>query len=313
MKSLKLTAILALAAFCAPMVTSCGSDDNDAPDSPNKSEVSDIDGTRVTGVGDCTVTYDSKGRPTVFNIEDDGIMTIDYSKGTFIGSDEMGKMNIKFNAKGFVTELSSSWNYKFTEDGITVQAKGSGTLTCSYENDVLKSIKATESSSFKAGQQSYETKGTSIMTLIWSNNNLTAIKSSEDYTKNGEKEHHEAQAKIEYGTQTNKFRQFPMAIADESEAIIPYFYSVGLVGNGPANLPVSMVVEDEEGRYSSSISYVLNPNGSIKSESTKRGSSKPETWDYTYSDITRSLMPAANKQLTPEMIRDIFLPRHARK
>ena len=98
-----------------------------------------------------------------------------------------------------------------------------------------------------------------------------------------------------YGTQQNKYKQYPAIISvNDFECL----FNMGLFGLGPNNLPTSYnevsVTEYEEyeyksesiENYTSTSTFTLNDNGSIDTEIwTSNSENYPRKYMYCYSDV----------------------------
>lgn len=307
MKTIKVWGVLALSAAVLPLVGSCSKDD--APERPSSAEVSDIDGTRVTSVGDCRIRYDENGRPYRFK-DNYSEIEIDYEKNKILFEDE--KMDVKFNGKGFITEISASWDYSENDDyrsrgeDENYHYKGSGKITFSYDkNNCLVSLKSksseteTDLSNNHKNHYSYE----ETQNFNWSKGNLKSIVYDATEEEDGDKEYYKANIDIDYGFEENKFKQFPMTFLYEFEGAYEIFFAVGLFGNGPVDLPDHIdIVEEDDYSISSDITFTLNENESISTESSRLGN-----YTYGYSKITRSELNIGQPVIKAKSIRNFFV------
>ena len=159
MKSLKLIGLAVVAAFICPALTSCSDDDDDDKGSNGGSNATDVfDGKQLTSVGDISFSYDDKGRCTGISEYGTQELSINYSKGTlqFYENDYAGgNIKIKFNGKGFITEISGTisgsedgdkWtngnlvetSCKYTENEDGEKFSGSSRSYISYGSEVNK-------------------------------------------------------------------------------------------------------------------------------------------------------------------------------
>lgn len=304
MKTLKFLSVAAVALAIAPVFNSCKSDD--APDEPNGSEAAVIDGTHVTSINNCHIGYDQHNRPVSFTDgHDEDAISIDYNANKIYFED--GELDVKFNKNGFITEMSSSWDLKYEEDGESYHSKGSGKITCSYDkNNCLTSMKETssETEKYSESKETYKYTRDAKTTLTWNNGNLVKIYSEEKENENGEKDEEHYTTDVEYSNDVNPYKQFPLSLLDAFEDGFDVFFAVGLFGNGPAYLPRSMSIEDEDGYTDSyNLTFSLNNNGSFNIEKYAN-----QTWYYGYSDISRA-GNFSGKSLKLNSIRNIF--RHS--
>ena len=290
---------LAICAMLAPVFTSCGSDDDDEPfgrpDVPSITEPGGISGNetyvRLTSLGGLPIYYDNQGR-----VEGVGnYLDIDYSRGKILMEDQ--EMNIKFNGKGYIKEISGAWDYE--DDGD--RYKGSGKMEFNY-NGGGNLIESTEIE-YEDRDKTYYEEGVTYK-CTWQGGNLVRV-NGEGYEKeDGETERYNESFIYRYGDRQNKFFQMPFSVteylldADELSVLA----AAGLFGYGPANLPSGGVESDDEGYESSfSVRFTLNKNGSIAREIFDNSS---VSWDY--SEYTRGMFveqPAAKKH----SVRSIFV------
>lgn len=263
-KNLILTAFVGAFALCA---ISCSDDDNNEP--ANGGQVSVFNGTRLTRVGDYTYSYDSKGRVETVKYNGYTDVKIDYDKKRlyFPEGEDLDFMNLTFNGSGYITSMSSSWNYT-DEDGKYV---GSGKMTFAYNGDgTLKEVSYSSSETEKDLEDGSTSKysETGSVKLTWKNGNLEKVYSKTIETEDGDKDVYEEAYTIDYSDDINEYRQWTLGlghldIAESNEALMV----AGLYGKGPKELPSMMSYSDEDG-YSTSYTmrYRLNSNGTIAVE-----------------------------------------------
>ena len=136
----------------------------------------------------------------------------------------------------------------------------------------------------------YNDKGISKTTLIWTGGNLMSFNGdSKWYDEDGQVDESSSTGIFTYGTQQNKYKQFPaiLAVSDDTG-----LFNMGLFGLGPNDLPTSyneVYVEDDGGikyekNYTST--FTLNDNGSIDTEIwTSDRDNYPRKYMYSYSDV----------------------------
>ncbi len=293
MRNFRLFGALALCAVMMPSLTSC-SDDDDDKGGDGTGGVLEIEGERLSYIsgtyGTYTLDYDSKGR--VSNVSNGyGDLDINYSKGTITiaqnGSDDTPeKYKVKFNDRGYITELANSWNETYTEDGDKYQVKGSGTVKFSYNGSgclttVSSSMSETEkdlgTGESERFSESYTTK------LTWTNGNLVKAVCKGTENDGGDKDSYSETFDIDYSTTANVYLQNPVAITeivnDDTEWDV--LAAAGLFGKGPKMLPRCVSETDDDG-YSntSNVSYTLNSVGSISTERIGY-----TTYNYNYEDV----------------------------
>lgn len=299
---------LAICAMLAPVFTSCGSDDDDEPfgrpDVPSITEPGGISGNetyvRLTSLGGLPIYYDNQGR-----VEGVGnYLDIDYSRGKILMEGQ--EMNIKFNGKGYIKEISGAWDYE--DDGD--RYKGSGKMEFEYNGDgnlVKYRVSSTEIE-YEDRDKTYYEEGFTC-TCKWQGGNLVRV-NIEGYEKeDGEMERYTGATTYDYGTRLNKYYQMPLSISveildsDEFMALA----AAGLFGYGPANLPTGGHEIDEDGYEGSfNVRFSLNENGSIAREIFDDSS---VTWGY--SEYTRGMFvdqPAPKKNA----MRSLFVRSHKR-
>lgn len=288
MKIFKRMGFIALAAMCVSSVSlySCKDQDKEEDDEPinggsgNESVIINFDGQRLSSIGPYFIYYDNSGR--VSEIEGGDInCEFNYSKGTFTYNGETGQM--KFNNKGYISELSYPWN---DIDGDYLYT-GTADYKFNYDGNRLSSIDMEYEDSYKNLQTNivnyYE--GTISENLNWEKNNLVTTSIREIGYINGDKGVWHTEYDVEYGSKTNEFNQIPIVIMDYAlvaDQILGVLGAVGLLGEGPVNLPVS-IDEIDEGRYdyTVNVSFSLNSNGSISKETYD-----DETINYRYSKFS---------------------------
>lgn len=313
MRKFRLFGALALGALMAPSLASCG-DDDDSKGGDGVGGVLEIEGERISSISGVQFEYDSKGRLTHLS-DNSGGLTIDYSKGTlYIDGSEDGEDNykVKFNDKGYITELRSSWSYTDTDGGHKYQYKGSGTVTFSYNGSGYL-VKCSNSSSETGKDLSTGASGkysqSYTTTLTWRDGNLVSAVEKGKEVDFGDTDTWREDTEIDYTSTENKFRQLPMAVSSvlNNDAVWQMIAATGLFGKGTKNFPASVSVTDEDDyTNNSSCSYRLNSVGAISTE--KFGYS---SYNYTYEEISRgSEVSERVKRFSP---RDFFMRRSSRK
>ncbi len=283
MKTFRLIGMTALSLMLVPMFSSCGGDDDDddGPDNPNTSTPTEIDGTRLTSVGEYIISYDSKGRPVKFYDTEEGeYFEINYSKGTISGFEDGDQVSFKLNSKGLLSELTASWDYTEIEDGEKINDKGTGKYTFNYKDNCLTSYTEKVSESYKnfTTGESYKSTLEETGKFSWVNGNLASltcdlVEKWEDF-----KEQDQYIVEVDYTNTDNKFRQFPASLAYSIELFDDVFWSVGLLGNGPDKLPNSITtIYNNDLESTTNVDFSLNSNGSIKREWTDW-----KSWNYGY-------------------------------
>ena len=295
-----------LMAVCAMTLSACGDDDDD---NGGGSSTSSVDNPLVNDGGllltsisyqsgssndmdTYYIYYDAKLRPYKYTYEYDDyaedVLIIDYDNGKMDMPDWDGASNLSlsFNSKGYITKVKGSWSY--SEDGDAYS--GSLEWNASYDKDGH----LTEMTTTEVQKSDENDKGISKTTLSWTGGNLVSYNSESKWYDEDGKVFDESESStgiFTYGTQQNKYKQYPAIITvDDIEGL----FSMGLFGLGPNNLPTSyneVSVEEYGGKkkedkenYTSTIT--LNDNGSIDTEIwTSDRDNDPRKYMYSYSDV----------------------------
>lgn len=292
MKSLKLIGLAVVAAFICPALSSCSDDDDDKDDNGGNggSNATDVfDGKQLTSVGDISFSYDDKGRCTGISEYGTPELSINYSKGTiqFYNNDYAGgNIKIKFNGKGYITEISGT--ISGSEDGNTYKA--SGKYTFSYSNGCLTGVHSVSKESGVDEGEKYNYSDDYKETYKWTNGNL--VETSCKYTENedGEKFSGSSRSYISYGSEVNKFRQYSLALAEALFDGIDDDYCeslslVGMFGSASVNFPTAVEQswndsDGDSGETSYTCSFTLNADETVASETNSRSSYR--TYYYSY-------------------------------
>ena len=140
----------------------------------------------------------------------------------------------------------------------------------------------------------YYEKGILKMTISWTGGNLVSYNSdSKWYDEDGQISESDSSTGIfTYGTQQNKYKQYPAIIANGID--IECLFNMGLFGLGPNDLPTSyneVSVGEYKGnkyehRENYTTTFTLNDNGSIDTEIwTSDRDNYPRKYMYSYSDV----------------------------
>ena len=299
-KTFRMVGAAALCAVLMPALSSCGSDDDDepngGPDIPGIEEEGPSGVStpvRLTSIGGVNIYYDDKGR-----VERIGnYVEIDYSKGT-IGLED-GEMDIKFNGKGYVSEISGSWDYG-VDDG---RAKGSGKMKFTYNGsgNLVRCNSSSNETYYEDGYK-YSYSETFTMDAEWKDGNLEKIEATAVEKEDGETDRDYMVTTYAYGNQINKYYQMPIALSygffDDEE--ISVLAAAGLFGIGSKYLPSALAEVEDSYTDSYRISYTLNDNGSIAREYFDNSA-----YNWNYSEITRGAFDAAPAKKAD--VRSIFV------
>ena len=292
-----------LMAVCAMTLSACGDDDDD---NGGGSSTSSVDNPLVNDGGllltsisyqsgnynymeTYYIYYDAKLRPYKCTYESNlyayDVLIIDYDNGKMDMPDYDGASNLSlsFNSKGYITKVKGSWSY--SEDGDNYS--GSLEWNANYDTDGH----LTEMTTTEEEKSDYYDKGISKTTLSWIGGNLVSYNSDSKWYYENDRvdESHSSTGIFTYGTQQNKYKQFPaiLAVSDDTG-----LFNMGLFGLGPNDLPTSyneVYVEEDGGikyekNYTST--FTLNDNGSIDTEIwTSDRDNYPRKYMYSYSDV----------------------------
>ena len=284
MKNLKVFSVL-FASLCMGVCvfTACSSDDDDNNDggidggnnsSTTSSYITDKDGNAVqlTHIEYADFGYDEHGKLNSFNYYGQ-----DYSfdRNAFVLSDNYGTtIKFTFNDYGLISKIE----HKFIDD----YDNSNTSITYNY-NSNHQLIKANISGSYSSKYSGYSngTK-TGTVTYTWTDGNMT--KSVSEITTIGEEGGSSFTWKetntnaYTYGSTFNVCKQFPFSLSNiinNARGGTNLFSMIGLFGVGPVNLPTKRVytsveIENNGEPYTYSenenISFILNENGTIKSE-----------------------------------------------
>ena len=310
MKILKFLRLMTFGVIALFTMAACSDDDDNGGDSSSGSGaaakgVIDFDGERLYAINDCNVEYDAQGRVARIT-QDDNELEINYAKGTIIIHDETEEATIatiKFNNDGYITEIVASWDEIYDTpsfDGGSIsypeeREKGTSTATYTYSNGFLTKIsiftnETCTTTLVSEGPNGGRTEVTEVTkyqisethTLYWNLGNLVQITNSGWETADGgNKETWGETYSINYGTQVNKYRQFPVTIVEEALYFDDPLYmmaAVGLFGKGPTTLPRSMAGNDDYGTWNTNIIFNVNSKEAISKEFND-----DETYTYYYS------------------------------
>lgn len=302
-KTLRFLGAMALGLLMAPVFTSCG--DDEPGDGAGNVQTPVYDGTRISSINNVPVRYDQQGRAVSFGSE----FSIDYSTGRIYFDDadeEEENVTVSFTDKGFISSIKSSWDYEDKYED--ARYKGNASVQFSYDKDG-HIVKLTESSRetyiSTEDRESSTFEGNVTMSITWKDGNLVRVVADESEIEDGEKEHDRYVYDIDYGTQMNIFKQFPMSLANalSEDTSWHILASLGFMGIGPNRIPESMEENDDDGdSYSYTFSISLNDNGTIKSEYADY-----TTYYYGYSAVTKGMSASKISSKKPMRARDLLL------
>lgn len=281
MKKLTFLKLALITALTCVIVTSCGKDD-EVVTPPGLEET----GMLLTGVGDYRFYYDDKGRCTEVDCYDH--ITIDWDKSEIRTSEgyehPLDAIPIKFktNGRGYITELSQSWDYELSGESY----KGSDKATLSYDNagHLIQASFRSEETGIMRGE-SFTSKSESDYTLTWDKGNLVNAKYIEDYIEDNEHEKSEYNYEISYDCNSeNAYKQWTEGVGSVFDHDIFILCHVGLFGVGTANFPTNINASHGDNVHDYSVSVSTYSSGLISSEKFYG-----KTYDYTYDEVdTRS-------------------------
>jgi len=289
-KTFRTVGAVGLLAVLSPLFFACG--DDDEPDL--RPVVPELDGKRLSSVGGAGIDYDSNGNIIKITDSDGDYMTIDPATGKAVFSDmeegEEAECTIEYNHIGFISEINTS--FRNEEDGI--KTNGFQNIDYSYnnENNLVKiETSLREEMQDISSQQTLAYTVKTNVNLIWNSGNLKTIKEHKVESIGGMKDEENFTYTISYGTQDNKFRQFPLALAETTYGDLDYwcvFTAAGRMGAGPAQLPTH--IEDSDDPFENiDVAYTLNSDGTIADETFDGGK---YVWGYknkTRSSFSKSL------------------------
>lgn len=291
---------LAMMVVCAMTLTACGDDDDDNSEGGSSTSVDNPlvneGGVLLTSISDqynswspdtYYMYYDEKLRPYRYcwgaGNDEEEYLVIDYDNGKISMPDWSGATNLSMslNSKGYITKIKGSWNT--TDDG--EQMTGSMEWSASYDKEGHLT-EMTINQEEKYGEDVY--KSNSKTTLSWNDGKWISYKSESTWIEEGYTGFSTMTSTFTYGTQPNKYKQYPGMFSANDEGGL---FAMGLFGIGPNMLPTaSNEVETEESdgekyehKHNGTVTFTLNSNGSIDTEtwSSETGSTEKFTFGYT--------------------------------
>lgn len=276
---LKSLSALAVAALFGGLVSCSGDGDSYAP----TPKITDKDGNtvQVTSAGGLSFTYDDSGKLLSMSngsktyVLKDGKFAFDVNEGN-----RASKVDVYLNSDGLISKIEGTLEYSEDDE----YEKDEFTLEYSYDSRRLESceLSGKGSSEYKSGDHSFSYKGSGDVTYDWKDGNLMKVNVDTKSSYKGGGESYDEDVTIvydyTYGTQPNLSKQLPYFmgyVITGTEDFGGLFSVLGLFGSGPAYLPTGYTeteIEIEDGKEHTrsnkrSLSFVLNDNGTIKSES----------------------------------------------
>lgn len=252
----------------------------------------------VTAITGTSYTYNDNGTLKSF--------TVDNEEYVFNGSvlnieDEDGAMSFTLS-NNFVSKVTLRYSGPDEEGQIE---NYNYTINYSYSNNQLTSCKVSITGDYLIEGAKITYSGNTNVKYTWSNGNLTkcVADASTTYKYAGQSLGYNSKDNytISYGSQSNKYKQFPYYMAAELTSLdnVGGILGVaGLFGMGPSNLPKLITDEwSEESDFSDpdsgteeyEMSFSLNNNGAISIEKMVGESSI----SYTYDNRTRAAIQSA--------------------
>ena len=294
------------------MPASCGSDDDDITPNPNPSPITnevgiiiDANGIkhRVTSFGNIKYLYDEKGKLIKIQRHDKEIdlsnSKLEVNQQQIDDYEEsIASTSVSTNDQGLISGITTTFEWKEEKEGFSEKGTANGVFE--YDsNGQLISCCAQEQSIYiedgESGRYSYEVD----VMLTWNDRKLTKIRANMTEVEDGFRDSETEEMTFEYGTQPNFTRQWlqEMGFAlfewglDENLDILESLAPLGLLGHGPAVLPISCSYDYDGKTKTRNLSYTMNENGTIHSDNGTI---------YTYDDATRAaiLTPFAQPEKT---------------
>mgnify|MGYP006988853715 FL=1 len=274
---------------------SCGDDDEDDSGSSTpavsnsvlSSRLKDVNGKTLllTAVGDNEYRYASNGSLLMC-----GWLSNMNSKDRFMfdglnytaGDDEIEvDGRVELNRDGLVSKGYCNIKESYNESGI-IEWTCSWEFTCTYNSEKqLQKIEATTHQEHfdENGQLEHSGEELAILTYTWTDGNLVKVVTtyqesghvSDDFFK-------PMTVTYSYGNEENVTRQ-PLKCQEMLyDRGFMELNVLGLYGIGPRNFPISYTLERNTYKSSESISFTLNDDGSINTETVSRY----DAYQYTY-------------------------------
>ncbi len=282
---LKSLSALAVAALFGGLVSCSGDGDSYAP----TPKITDKDGNtvQVTSAGGLQFTYDESGKLVSMTngnktyVLQDGKFAFEVSEGK-----TTGKVDVYLNSDALISKIEVEMEVSEGDE----YEKNEMTIEYSYDSRMLDECEASGKGEYKSGKHSYSYNGSADVEYVWKDGNLTRVEIDSDssFKEDGESGDEDVTIVYDYtyGNQPNLAKQLPYFmgyVITGTEDFGGLFSVLGLFGYGPAYLPTGFTeteTEDDGHTHTSnkSLSFVMNDNGTIKSESM--GNNR---FVYTYS------------------------------
>ena len=277
---LKSFSVLAVAALFGGSLISCSGDGDSYAPTP---KITDKDGNtvQVTSAGGLSFNYDESGKLLSMSngkktyVLKDGKFAFDVNEGN-----RASKVDVYLNSDGLISKIEGTLEYSEDDE----YEKDEFTLEYSYDSRRLKDceLSGKGSAEHKSSGHSYSYKGSGNVKYDWKDGNLMKVNvdTKSNYKEDGDSFDEDVTIVYDYtyGTQSNLSNQLPYYmgyVITGTEDFGGLFSVLGLFGYGPAYLPTGYTeteIEIEDGKErkhtnNRSLSFVMNDNGTIKSES----------------------------------------------
>lgn len=275
---LKSFSALAVAALFGGSLISCSGDGDSYAPTP---KITDKDGNtvQVTNAGGLQFTYDESGKLVSMSngnktyVLQDGKFAFEVSEGK-----TTGKVDVYLNSDALISKIEVEMEVSEDDE----YEKNEMTIEYSYDSRRLDECEASGKGEYKSGKHSYSYNGSADVEYVWKDGNLTRVEIDSDssFKEDGESGDEDVTIVYDYtyGQQANPAKQLPYFmgyVITGTEDFGGLFSVLGLFGYGPASLPTGYVeteTENEDGETHThtnnrSLSFVMNDNGTIKSES----------------------------------------------
>lgn len=305
----------------AACLTLASCDEKDEPEPGTDGDVTIINNTRLLKVGNYDFGYDSSGRLSTLGEDGETYAKFDYSKGQVWMDGEC--TNIKFNSNGYLSEIKVSEKYNDEEH----EGSYNASVIFSYDSNgrITKRTQSWKSEyTYISDGVSYSNEEKSTTIYHWTGDILTSMeyegKYQDIYDGQIEEETDNCVTTFTYDDIDNTSRQysFSMGRAVTMDEELGLLQMVGLLGKGPAKLPVaiskaySYISEygTSEGEDLTTVEYMFNADGTIATERIINDYDD-YTLDYTYGTPSKSASNITPMKPAKKKARKSLRHRHA--
>lgn len=303
-------------ALCSVAFTSCSDDDEGSvPTGPTTT----FDGKQLVAVGNYTFRYDDRNRCDGVSYYNDDFIDINYDNSTIYlddDFDELGGYKVKFNGKGYISNISASWNFSEGSD----RYNGSGSISFSYNGDRLVSQEMNSKEEYAYEGERYSYSATGKTTLEWRNGDLVSGSMRYEESEDDYESWMADEFTVTYDeTLANPHKQFPYVLYSLLDEDYYVFGLVGMVGVGPEHLPASYEGEfSEEGQpwsesYSGNVGYGLNEDGTIDWERLNGSTYRYDYYTAGGNDVYGRSASKMSSIERSKKVRDMFMKYRNRK